>query len=133
MADLYRFGIGLEKDASKAFELYSKVINSDSIDEDLQNNARAKLGTYYLDGGSFAEKDTSEAIALFQKSTQGESPSSLGMFFLGYCTYYGLGIDMDKVRGTELIEKAANLGQPEAIQAIKDIRSGKKDIFGAGS
>lgn len=129
LADMYRFGIGVEKNQSKAFELYNKVMFSDSISEKLQNDARAKAGTYYFDGGSVVQKDISEAIALFQKSTQGKSPSSLGMFFLGYCMYYGLGIDLDKKRGTELIEKAANLGQAEAVQAMQDIRKGKKVSF----
>ena len=129
LADLYRFGIGVEEKQSKAFELYNKVMFSDSISENMQNDARAKAGTYYLDGGSVVQKDISEAVALFQKSIQGKAPSSLGMFFLGYCMYYGLGIDLDKKRGTELIEKAALLGQAEAIQAMKDIRSGKKVTF----
>jgi len=124
LADLYRFGAGVKKNHQKAFELYSKVINSDSLSAEARNDARAKLGTYYLQGG-VVSKDAFMAVSLFHKSIFGSSPSKLGMFFLGYCLYNGLGIDINKDKAKEMFETAAKSGQKNAIQALKDIQSGK--------
>jgi len=124
LADLYRFGVGVEKNQQKAFELYSKVINSDTLNEERRNDARAKLGIYYLQGG-VVSKDAFMAVSLFHKSIFGSSPSKLGMFFLGYCLYNGLGIDINKDKAKEMFETAAKSGQKNAIQALKDIQSGK--------
>lgn len=124
LADLYRFGAGVEKNQQKAFELYSKVINSDSLNEEQRNDARAKLGTYYLQGG-VVSKDAFVGVSLFQKSISGASSSPLGMFFLGYCLYNGLGIDINKDKAQEMFETAAKSGQQNAIQALKNIQSGK--------
>lgn len=124
LADLYRFGVGVDKNHQKAFELYSKVINSDSLSEEARNDARAKLGTYYLQGG-VVSKDAFVAVSLFEKSMTGKSPSPLGTFYLGYCLYNGVGIDINKDKAKEMFETAAKRGQQNAIQALDDIQSGK--------
>ena len=47
------------------------------------------------------------------------------MFFLGYCLFNGLGIDIDKDKAKEMFETAAKRGQQNAMQALKNIQSGK--------
>jgi len=132
LADLYRFGVGVEKNQKKAFDLYSKVINSDSLSEEQRNDARAKLGTYYLQGG-VVSKDAFVGVSLFQKSIIGASSSPLGMFFLGYCLYNGLGIDINKDKAQEMFQSAAKRGQQNAMQALKNIQSGKPVTVNSGS
>jgi len=132
LADLYRFGVGVEKNQQKAFDLYSKVINSDSLSEEQRNDACAKLGTYYLQGG-VVSKDAFVGVSLFQKSIIGASSSPLGMFFLGYCLYNGLGIDINKDKAQEMFQSAAKRGQQNAMQALKNIQSGKPVTVNSGS
>jgi len=132
LADLYRFGAGVEANQKKAFDLYTQVVNSSDVTEKTRNDARAKLGTYYLDG-DVVTKDNLMAVDYFTKSLQGKNPSPLGMFFMGYCFYNGKGVDPDRKKGEELFQQAAKLAQPNAIQALKDIRSGRVVTVKGGS
>ncbi|GBC22521.2 kinase-like domain-containing protein [Rhizophagus irregularis DAOM 181602=DAOM 197198] len=95
------FGIVVNVDRQKAFELYEKAANlGNSIGLD-------NLGNCY-DEGIGVNVNKEKAFELYQKAASLGNTS--GINNLGYCYDYGVGTNIDKQKACELYQKAANLG-----------------------
>jgi TPR repeat protein/serine/threonine protein kinase len=101
LASLYRQGLGVEKDASKAAPWYQKAANQGLAAA--QNN----LGVLYQNGNG-VEKDLTKAAELYRKAAdQGfaGAQNNLGVLYQN-----GNGVEKDLTKAAELYQKAADQG-----------------------
>ena len=95
----YEKGRGVEKDVSKAIELYRRAIDQDS-----------PLGFCYLavcyEKGNGVEKDVSRAAELYRRASDQDYP--LGHCQLGLCYENGEGVEKDVSRAAELYRRASD-------------------------
>ncbi|CAB4438351.1 unnamed protein product [Rhizophagus irregularis] len=112
------FGIGVNVDQQKAFELYQNVANSGNRFELYQEAANLgnSRGIYNLgycySNGIGTNIDKQKAFELYQKAANLGELS--GICALGYCYVKGIGTNIDKQKAFELYQKAANLGESYA-------------------
>ncbi|GES99064.1 kinase-like domain-containing protein [Rhizophagus clarus] len=101
----YYYGIGIEENDKKAFELFLKAAeNNYSI-------AQVYLAKCYTDGyGTEENKDL--AFNWFKKAA--ENISIVGQFYLGYCYEFNIGIENNENKFIEWYQKAANNGNTTA-------------------
>ncbi|POG83047.1 hypothetical protein GLOIN_2v382909 [Rhizophagus irregularis DAOM 181602=DAOM 197198] len=131
------FGILINVDKQKAFELYQNAANLENVSGiislgycyqagigtsiDYQKtfklyqkatNLGSARGMYNLGNcyysGIGTNIDKQKAFRLYQKSANSENTP--GMYFLGICYYYGIGTNAYKQKALELFQKVANLG-----------------------
>ncbi|GBC05765.1 hypothetical protein RclHR1_06410002 [Rhizophagus clarus] len=95
------FGIQINVNKQKAFELYQKAANLRNV------SGINNLGFCYRDGIGTNINEL-KAFELFQKAAN--LGSAYGIYNLGNCYYRGLGIGSDKQKAFELYQKSANLG-----------------------
>ncbi|EXX56613.1 uncharacterized protein OCT59_023531 [Rhizophagus irregularis] len=98
-------GIVTNINKEKTFELYQKAAKLENI------AAQLDLAAIYMDEKD--KKDYEKAYELFKKLTEKENPNAINM--LGYCYDYGFGIDVNKQKAVELYQKAADLGNSDAL------------------
>ncbi|UZO08517.1 uncharacterized protein OCT59_028771 [Rhizophagus irregularis] len=97
----YYYGIGIEENDEKAFELFSKAAeNNYSI-------AQVYLAKCYNDGYGI-EKNKNLAFNWYQKGA--ENKSIIGQFYLGYCYEFNIGTKNNENKFIEWYQKAANNG-----------------------
>ncbi|GES87929.1 kinase-like domain-containing protein [Rhizophagus clarus] len=96
-----QFGIGINIDKQKAFELYQKAANSGNV------FGISSLGYCYSNeiGTSFNDQKVFE---LYQKAVN--LGNTRGICNLGYCYENGIGTCVNKQKAFKLYQKAANLG-----------------------
>ena len=105
LASLYRQGLGVEKDVSKAAQWYQKAAN--------QGLAAAQnyLGVLYQNGNG-VEKDLTKAAELYRKAAdQGFAGAQNN---LGISYQNGNGVEKDLTKAAELCQKAADQGEARA-------------------
>jgi TPR repeat protein len=95
------FGISINVDKHKAFELYQDAANSEDV------SGIISLG-YCYEKGAGANVDRQKAFELYQKSAN--LGNILAISNLGYCYRNGIGTNVDIQKAFELYQKAANLG-----------------------
>ncbi|EXX69381.1 Ste7p [Rhizophagus irregularis DAOM 197198w] len=95
------FGIEVNVDKQKAFELYQNAVNSGNV------FGITSLG-YCYDEGIGISVDQQKAFELYQEAANLGNPR--GIFNLGYCYQYGTGTYIDEQKAFELYQMAANLG-----------------------
>ncbi|EXX72244.1 uncharacterized protein OCT59_008524 [Rhizophagus irregularis] len=100
------FGIEVNVDKQKAFELYQNAANSGNV------FGITSLG-YCYDEGIGINVDQQKAFGLYQEAAN--LGNLRGIFNLGYCYQYGIGINIDEQKAFELYQKAANLGDLSGI------------------
>ncbi|RGB29650.1 hypothetical protein C1646_672286 [Rhizophagus diaphanus] len=98
-------GIETNINKEKTFELYQKAAKLENI------VAQLDLAAIYIDERD--KKNYEKAYELFKKLTEMENPNAINM--LGYCYDYGFGIDVNKQKAVELYQKAADLGNSDAL------------------
>ncbi|CAB4440457.1 unnamed protein product [Rhizophagus irregularis] len=103
------FGIEINVDEQKAFELYKNAANSGNA------SGIDSLG-YCYETGIGSSIDIQRAFELYQKAANSESTS--GIVSLGYCYDNGIGTNVDKQKAFELNQKAANLGNARGISNL---------------
>ncbi|GBB87033.1 hypothetical protein RclHR1_01350008 [Rhizophagus clarus] len=94
----YYYGIGMEENDDKAFELFLKAA---------ENNypmAQVYLAKCYNDGYG-AKENKNLAFNWFQKAA--ENGSIIGQFYLGYCFEFNIGTDINENKFIEWYQKAA--------------------------
>src|SRR5204863_527688 len=85
--------------------------------------AQIDLANMYIDGKG-VDKNYNKAFELSKKLAEKEF--SRGIYMLGHCYYYGIGISVNKLRAIELYQNAANLGSSIAQCKLASIyKSGK--------
>jgi TPR repeat protein len=105
LASLYRQGLGVEKDVSKAAQWYQKAANQGLAAA--QNN----LGVLYQNGNG-VEKDLTKAAELYRKAAdQGFAGAQNN---LGISYQNGNGVEKDLTKAAELYQKAADQGEARA-------------------
>lgn len=138
----YEFGVGVEKDEEKAFNLY-KQSAALGYDRGMYNlaycymrgsgtaedhaaaakyferaagkghvNAMYNMGVMYLNGDGVA-KDAKKATEWFYRAAQNNNIESL--FYLGYCYMNGLGVNKNPVMAVRYFVKASAGGDTEAM------------------
>ena len=120
----YENGYGVEKDTVEAVKWYRKSANQS--DPYGQHN----LGRYYyklaekLSYESFfiSELNFIEAVKWYKKAaTNWGLP--VAQYDLGYCYYYGIGVEMDFVEAVEWFKKSADQGYEEAKNKLDTIKN----------
>ncbi|GBC10314.1 hypothetical protein RclHR1_09510005 [Rhizophagus clarus] len=106
LAHFYQFGIGTEKNESKAFELYKKAAKKGQI------NAIYNLG-YCYENGIGTEKNEIKAFELYKKAA--EKGQINAIYNLGYCYENGIGTEKNEIKAYELYKEAVGKGQINAI------------------
>ena len=114
LARLYREGLGLEKDMSKAAEFYQKAAD--------QGNASAQnaLGLFYIGVNgdiSGLKKDAKKAVELIRRAAdQGDATAQ---FNLALLYESGEGVDKDLNKAIELYRKSSTQGNEDATATLR--------------
>ncbi|RGB35179.1 kinase-like domain-containing protein, partial [Rhizophagus diaphanus] len=114
----YYYGIGVEEDDNKAFELFSEAAeNNYSI-------AQIYLAKCYNDGYG-TEENKNLSFKWYQRAV--ENKSIVGQFYLGYCYEFNIGIkNTNENRYIEWYKKATNNGNTTAkLYLVNCYRLGK--------
>ncbi|UZO07132.1 uncharacterized protein OCT59_027430 [Rhizophagus irregularis] len=102
----YYYGIGIEENDSKAFELFSKAAKND------YPIAQVYLAKCYNDGYG-TEKNNNLAFNWYQIAAENNN-SIVGQFYLGYCYEFNIGTESSENKFIEWYQKAANNGNTSA-------------------
>ena len=105
LAQLYRLGLGVEQDDTKAFELYEKAAQEGS--DDAQVNV-----AFQLLMGKGVGQDRERAAGWFAKAADQGNP--LAQYNLGLMYEKGIGVARDHGFAIELYQVAASKGQRRA-------------------
>jgi TPR repeat protein len=103
------FGIEVNVDEQKAFELYQNAAKSGNV------NGMCSLG-YCYENGIQTSVDRQKTFELYQKAAN--LGNARGINNLGGCYREGIGTKIDKQKAFELYQKAANLGNALAINNL---------------
>ncbi|GBB84566.1 hypothetical protein RclHR1_11130003 [Rhizophagus clarus] len=95
------FGIEIDVNEKKAFELYQNAANSGNV-----HGIRSLAFCYYVGVGT--NIDEQKTFELYQKAAN--LRNSRGMYSLGYCYLYGIGTNFNCQKAFELYQNSANLG-----------------------
>ncbi|RHZ81654.1 hypothetical protein Glove_117g134 [Diversispora epigaea] len=106
LALMYLYGLGVDKDMKKAFQIYYKLADKGSL---MASNSVA----YCYDYGLGVEKNEEKAFELYLKSA--EKGCLLAQFNVGWCYDYGTGITKDEVKGFQWVMKSARAGNINAM------------------
>ena len=102
---------GLKKDFKKAFDEFVKI----EKDTNGYHYAQYMIGICYYYGQG-TEKDMTEAVAWYAKST--EQGNSTAMLNLGFCYHTGLVVTKDLTKAFELYEQSALLGHSTGMNNV---------------
>lgn len=112
LAQLYRLGLGVEKDNERAYDLYVAAAE--------QNSVEAQVNTaFLLLTGEGVEKDSKQAALWFAKAA--DQGDALAQFNLGLMYEKGVGVPQDREIARELYQLAANQGQERALARLDAI------------
>jgi len=109
LANCYNHGIGVPMDKGKAFELYKQASDLGFLD------SLGNLGVMYAMGLGTAA-DTQKAVQLFKQGA--DKGSALCMYF--YAQSIEQGLAQDPAGAAAWYQKAAQLGQPDAIKWCRE-------------
>ena len=113
LAYMYEMGIGTQKDAAQAVQLYRSAAN--------QGHAAAQnvLGYLYAVGGDGVDQDDKQALAWFQKSAaQGYAKAEKNV---GDMYFFGHAVDKDYAQAFSWYQKAADQGLADAQLRLRDM------------
>ncbi|RHZ48310.1 hypothetical protein Glove_553g2 [Diversispora epigaea] len=106
LAQVYLYGLGVDKDSKKAFRIFYKLANKGSL---MAVNSVAYC--YY--NGFGVEKNEQKAFGLYLKSA--EKGFLLAQFNVGWCYEYGTGVTKDEARGFQWVTKSVHAGNINAM------------------
>ena len=112
LAQLYRLGLGVERDNERAYQLYVAAAEQNSVEA--QVNVAFLLLT-----GEGVERDSKEAALWFAKAA--DQGDALAQFNLGLMYEKGVGVPQDRDTARELYQLAANQGQERALARLDSI------------
>jgi hypothetical protein len=97
----YQYGIGIEKNEIRAFQLYKEAVEKGHI------ISKYDLGRCYQKGIG-TEKNVIKAFELYGEAAQHGHITST--YELGECYQYGIGTEINKIKAFEFYKKAAEKG-----------------------
>ncbi len=97
LAGLYKDGLGIDRDLSKAWEYYQKALNMQHPD------ATTDVGIFYLEG-FMVEQNSEKALLLLMKAAAKDHPRA--MYKLSEMYLEGLGVQQDFMTSKKWLEKA---------------------------
>ncbi|RHZ61002.1 hypothetical protein Glove_350g121 [Diversispora epigaea] len=109
LAHKYLYGIGVEKDLKKSYQIYSIVANEGS------NIALNCMAHCYFNGFG-VEKNDEKAFELYLKSAK--KGNIVAQYNVSDCYMEGTGIEKDEVKGFQLHLKSVLAGNTDAIHSI---------------
>ncbi|RHZ60921.1 hypothetical protein Glove_350g68 [Diversispora epigaea] len=109
LADMYFYGLGVEKDTNKAFQIYYKLANQGS-------HIALNIIAYCYDNGFGVEKNHAKAFKTYLKSAEKGNP--MAQSNVGSCYKDGIGIAIDKTKGFECCTKSARAGNINAMHNV---------------
>lgn len=118
VAQMYRLGLGVQRDDTTAFEYYEQAAERGS--DDAQVNAAFQLLT-----GKGVEQDREAAATWFAKAADQGNP--LAQYNLGLMYEKGVGVDKDMDFALELYRQAASQGQRRAIARLEALEASEED------
>lgn len=110
MAQLYREGMGVEKDIEKARELYHRAYEMSYTD------AMVLCGDTYLEGAADMEPDYKNALICYQKAVFKRCPYA--SYRLGWLYHEGLGVEQDSVKAWDYYQKAVAMQYADAMTDV---------------
>ncbi|RHZ88391.1 hypothetical protein Glove_23g90 [Diversispora epigaea] len=110
LADMYRKGIGVEKDLNKAYQIYSKLSNEGSF-----IMASTDVADCYRHGFG-VEKNEEKAFKLYLKSA--EKGITVAQNRVGWCYRFGIGTPKDAAKGFPWHMKSALAGNTSSIRKV---------------
>ncbi len=114
LAQLYRLGLGVEKDDERAFRLYKRAAEKNSVE--------AQVNTaFLLLIGEGVDKNPEDAAIWFAKAA--DQGDAMAQFNLGLMYEKGVGVDPDPTIARELYQLAANQGQERALDRLDALES----------
>lgn len=111
LAKCYDEGKGCEKDVRKAVYWYEKAVKSIG-----SSTAMVRLGEKYLLGDDCVIKDEYKAFRLFENAA--ERYDVAGLYWLGYCYFYGKACDENKELAYQCFKRSAENYYDEAAYAL---------------
>jgi TPR repeat protein len=115
---LYEHGVGVTLDYSKAFDYYSRVTRSESMDlenQDAINYSNIALGLMYIKGYGV---EVDEEVALEHFTTASDNGSAKASYYIGQMYENGVGIDKDYEKAMEYYLLAADKDYAPALNQI---------------
>lgn len=109
----YDKGIVVQQSDLTAFQWYERAWQQGYA------RAAADLGIFYMNGRGVPRKDERRAAELFSEGAMKGDP--LAMTFYAICLQEGIGVKQDKVRAREFFVKAAEAGEPRAIEECRKL------------
>lgn len=110
MAQLYREGLGVDKDMEKARDLYHRAYEAGYTD------AMVLCGDTYLEGTADTEPDYKNALICYQKAVFRRCPYA--SYRLGWLYHEGLGVEQDSVKAWDYYQKAFAMQYPDAMTDV---------------
>lgn len=110
MAQLYREGLGVDKDMEKARDLYRHAYEAGYTD------AMVLCGDTYLEGSADAEPDYKNALICYQKAVFRRCPYA--SYRLGWLYHEGLGVEQDSVKAWNYYQQALAMQYPDAMTDV---------------
>lgn len=114
LAQLYRLGLGVERDNVRAYELYTAAAEQNSVEA--QVNAAFLLLT-----GEGVDKNPEQAALWFARAA--DQGDALAQFNLGLMYEKGVGVPQDRDIARELYQLSANQGQKRALARLDEIEN----------
>lgn len=110
MAQLYREGLGVDKDMEKARELYLRAYEGGYTD------AMVLCGDTYLEGTADADPDYKNALVCYQKAVFRRCPYA--SYRLGWLYHEGLGVEQDSAKAWNYYQQACAMQYPDAMTDV---------------
>lgn len=114
LAQLYRLGLGVERDNERAYDLYIAAAEQNSVEA--QVNVAFLLLT-----GEGVDKDPRQAALWFARAA--DQGDALAQFNLGLMYEKGVGVPQNRETARELYQLAANQGQERALARLDTIEA----------
>ncbi len=116
---LYSMGIGVEKGQDTAAFWYQQAANLNSA------SGLYAIAVYYLNGSGGYRQDSAKGVRLLLKSA--ELGHERAMYAIGRRYEHGDGVSQDMNKAIYWYEQAAELDEPDAIVALRQIVNGVWD------
>ncbi len=114
LAQVYRLGLGVQQDDTKAFELYDKAAERGS--PEAQVNVAFQLLT-----GKGVDRSPETAATWFAKAA--DQGNALAQYNLGLMYEKGIGVDQDQEFAADLYRLAAGKGQKRAVARLEALEA----------
>ncbi len=107
LADLYRYGDEVDRDDSRAIDLYTKAI------EQGNKNAYVRRGEMYINDDEMAEQGMKDFLSAYSESAS-DYTHACAAYRIGEAYHEGHGVEKDNNKAVEYLKEAADYGIVDA-------------------